>query len=248
MTGKTHKAGGVLCAMVGVQIINSYTHLNSDINPVIQFLITYPFCMWGSTAPDLDHDWSNVEDKNPINYGINKLLHTFNGVSKKSEMVEPVMRERSTKIFKLLSAKHRSWQTHSDLTLFLLFLIRYLLIDKLLLNVGSTVNIDILVLILNGLILGVGVHLFLDMLTRAGITSLIFTGIKKVILSIANGGLREVKPVKIRLVPNNEFFGTDSNGVYEKTVRKVLQTATYIYTMLWCVYSFTNIPIPFIRE
>lgn len=245
MTGKTHKAGGVLCALVGVQIINSYTNLQSEINPLIQFCITYPFCMWGSTAPDLDHDWSNVEDKNPINYAINKGLHFFNELYEKAEMLG---QERKLKLLKTLSARHRSWQTHSDLTLLLLMLLRYLLIDRVLGGFGSSVDVDILTLIANGLILGTGVHLFLDMLTRAGITSVLLTILKKLLVSLVNREWKEVKPVKIRLVPNKEFFGTDSNGTYESTVRKVLQVATYIYTALWLLYRYTNFNLPFITR
>lgn len=245
MTGKTHKAGGVLCALVGVQVINSYTNLSNEISPLIQFCITYPFCMWGSTAPDLDHDWSNVEDKNPINYAINKVLHFFNELYEKAEMVG---QEKHLKLFKALSARHRSWQTHSDLTLLLLFVLRYLLIDKFLAGFTSSVDVDILILIINGLLLGTGVHLFLDMLTRAGIKSLILTVVKKVVVSLANGKWKDVKPVKIRLVPNREFFGTDSNGTYESTVRKVIQTTTYIYAVLWLVYRYTNFSLPFITR
>lgn len=242
MTGKTHKAGGVLCALVGVQIINSYTNLQSDISPLIQFCITYPFCMWGSTAPDLDHDWSNVEDKNPINYAINKGLHIFNELYEKAEMLG---QEKRLKLLKTLSARHRSWQTHSDLTLVILMLLRYLLIDKVLNGFGSSVDVDILILIINGLILGTGVHLFLDMLTRAGITSILLTVIKKLVVSLVNMRWKDVKPVKIRLVPNKEFFGTDSSGTYESTVRKILQVTTYIYTALWLVHRYTNFNLPF---
>ena len=57
MTGNTHRAGGMLCSVVGFALLKEQGLLLPEINPCIQWLVMYPFCYWGSTASDLDHNW-----------------------------------------------------------------------------------------------------------------------------------------------------------------------------------------------
>lgn len=246
MMGKTHKAGGVLCALAGIQVINSITPLASDISPIIQFMVAYPFCMWGSTAPDLDHAWSNVEDKNPINYGIHKVLHVFNEVCDKAEMLG---NRKNFKLLKILACSHRSWQTHSELTMLLLLVIRSLVLVGLLGFIGiSGVNKDLVVLIVNGIIMGVGAHLFLDLFTVDGLKIVSLTLIKGIFVSVMKHKLTPVKAVTFRLVPKMDLFstGTDEGREYEKNVRKVLTVTTYMYTACWLlcnVFGFNILDI-----
>lgn len=243
MMGKTHKAGGVLCALAGIQVINSVTPLTSDIHPIIQFMVSYPFCMWGSTAPDLDHAWSNVEDKNPINWGIHRALHVFNEMRDKAEMLG---NKKNLKLLKIFSCSHRSWQTHSELTILLLLVIRYLILMGLLGSVSITaVNRDLLVLVLNGIIMGVGAHLFLDSLTVDGLKIVSLTLIKGLIVSIMKGKFTTVKAVTFRLVPKMDLFstGTEIGEEYEKIVRRVLTVTTYMYTACWLLFNVFNLDI-----
>lgn len=240
MMGKTHKAGGVLCALAGIQVINSITPITSDIHPLLQFAIAYPFCMWGSTAPDLDHDWSNVEDKNPINWGIHKLLHIGNELADTAKKLGDA---KKYKRLKLLSCNHRSWQTHSDFTIVFLLILRWLISFGIIGNFSiGLVNRDIAILILNGIVVGIGAHLFLDLLTVAGLKLLSVTFLKFIAVSIIRRKFTPVKIVTFRLVPKTDMFstGTEMGEKYEKTVRQVLSVTTYLYSFCWilcCVFK-----------
>src|SRR5215469_7517570 len=88
MMYKTHKAGGVLGALVGFEIMRQQGVLIDDISYWAQLLVIYPAASWGSTSPDLDHHINSVKEQTPFNLVMHKLLHITN-------------------------PKHRSWQTHS---------------------------------------------------------------------------------------------------------------------------------------
>ena len=113
MQGKTHRIGGVLCAATGYVLLSSKGLLLKDVNPLLQLAVMYPFAIYGSVMPDLDHHWESAPVRDPVSWGINKVLHLANG---KSNIAKPL---------KLFDAKHRSWQTHSDIFLILLIQFPY---------------------------------------------------------------------------------------------------------------------------
>ena len=43
MTGKTHKAGGMLCTIVGFTILKENGLLINNVNEGVQWLMMYPF-------------------------------------------------------------------------------------------------------------------------------------------------------------------------------------------------------------
>lgn len=141
-----------------------------DVNPYIQLLVMYPASSWGATAPDLDHHWGSVKEKTPFNMLVHKILH-------------------------LTDPSHRSWQTHSILVTGGLCALLYSLVmwgDRIW-GTGSLGSFDWIIvrLITVGMLVGVASHLFLDMMSTAGIWSY-------------PGGF------KLRIVPATPFFATDS--------------------------------------
>lgn len=210
MTGKTHRIGGVLCCLAGYSLLQSKGYLIQGVSPLVQLTVMYPFSIYGSIVSDLDHNPKSAPAKDPFSVGINKILHLSTGICKKAS-------ERNKNLNPLLSvlnAKHRSWQTHSDL-----FLILAVMLSHWLLN-GTFSGVDVIIirLISLGLILGIMSHMILDMLTPEGIWSLI---------SIAISKLTGIKtPKKIHLVPSKKFFATD--GPWEECVRKIMLFVCWI--------------------
>lgn len=204
MTGKTHRVGGVLCVLGGYTLLESNGLLLGNVSPLVQLVVMYPFAIYGSTVSDLDHNWHSSPSKDVVSLAINKVLHLTNGV------VDRVGENtRYSKFLSIFDAKHRSWQTHSDLFLALMVIISAILIK------GSAVTSDALILrlISIGLILGIISHLFLDMLTPEGIWSITSTFIRKV-------SKNKLVPQKISLVPDSVYFRT--GGEWEKLVRSVM--------------------------
>ena len=119
MTGKTHRAGGFLCSVVGFALLRENNLLLPNVNEGLQWLMMYPFCMWGSVASDLDHHWQSCPMKDPPSYVVNKLLHLTAPVQKSLEKAGD-KKSGVYKVAKTFNASHRSWQTHSDLTLFVM--------------------------------------------------------------------------------------------------------------------------------
>ena len=194
MQGKTHRVGGVLCAVAGYTILESKGLLLSNVNPLLQLAVMYPFAIYGSVFSDLDHHWESAPAKDPVSWCVNKVLHLTTGkVQYHGKKFNP------SSIF---DAKHRSWQTHSiEFLLILLGFIYYLG------TIGTTVDSTILRLVLNGFTFGIVSHLILDTLTPEGILFAIPTLIKGTKVSIS-------------FVPKSEFFAT--GGPWEKLVRLVM--------------------------
>lgn len=206
MQGKTHRVGGALSAVLGFTILKSSEMLLPDVNPILQLIVMYPFAIYGSTVSDLDHNWNSAPSKDPISKGINTLLHLTSKVDK------------SGKKFSLLGifdAKHRSWQTHSDVFL-LLFMFLGIYVGNM--SIGN-VNIIIFKLVILGFILGIISHLLLDALTPEGIWFLIPSICKK-------------RKVTFRLVPKTRTTFFSTGGPWETIVRKVL----WVVTILLLVY------------
>lgn len=210
MEGKTHKLGGVLCALAGYRILESNGMLIEDVSPLLQLAVIYPFAIYGSVFSDLDHGWQSVPARDPISYVVNKVLHLTTGVRKKTNS--------KNFIVSLFDARHRSWQTHSDLFLFSLIFISVMLLNSSMIGVSGT----IFKLISMGFIIGVVSHLILDSLTPEGIWFIIPSIIKQ-------------EKVSFRLVPKTKFFAT--GGPWEKLVRAVMSIAIAFY-MISIAYSY----------
>lgn len=228
MTGKTHRVGGMLCCFGGYTLLKANGMLLGDVNPLLQLVVMYPFAIYGSTVSDLDHDWHSAPSRDIISYGINKVLHL-------SSKVRDGMNEKSltSKALGVFDAKHRSWQTHSDL-----FLALMIMLSMWLLGSGiSSVDQVIVRLISVGLVLGVISHLVLDMLTPEGVWSIIMCILGKVT------GSRKL-PRKISFVPNIEFFRT--GGTWETIIRWLMWGACF-FLFAKIVLEYSPYSIDFLK-
>jgi hypothetical protein len=238
MTGKTHRAGGMLCSIIGFEILRQKGLLLPDVNEGVQWLVMYPFTMWGSIASDLDHHWDSCPDKSYPSWFINKALHITAPIKKSLDKTLNESQKKHNPVYKVadfLNASHRSWQTHSDLTLIAMIYLLHLIIAGKFTSLG-TLDISILTLILTGVCLGVVAHFILDVLTPEGvwITGLV---ILNRIVRLVNPRLKI--PEKLHIVPHQKFFAT--GGKWEEFVNKVLKIAT-IVAIVWFLGSLL-IPI-----
>lgn len=145
MLGKTHKVGGCLAMLISFSIMQKQNLLIDNINPLVQLMVMYPACSWGSTASDLDQNDNAIPEKTPFSILIHKVLS-------------------------LVNCKHRSWQTHSlGVTgVFCVLCIEIVaLIEKY--DLMTFESINILRLIITGFSVGILSHLLLDSITMAGI-------------------------------------------------------------------------------
>lgn len=202
MTGKTHRVGGMLCVLGGFTYLESKGLLLRNVNPLLQLTVMYPFALYGSIVSDLDHNANSIPSKDIVSVAINRVLHLTSGLNESTG--------GKNKVFGLLDAKHRSWQTHSDLFLVALMYALYQMVMETKL---ATVESVIWSLVGMGFILGVISHLVLDMITPEGIWSFILVGISKV-----TG--KKLIPKKLRLVPDSKFFST--GGPWESLIRNIL--------------------------
>lgn len=202
MTGKTHRVGGMLCVLGGFTYLESKGLLLRNVNPLLQLTVMYPFALYGSIVSDLDHNANSIPSKDIVSVAINRVLHLTSGLNESTG--------GRNKVFGILDAKHRSWQTHSDLFLVALMYVLYQMVMETKL---ATVESVIWSLVGMGFILGVISHLVLDMITPEGIWSFILVGISKV-----TG--KKLIPKKLRLVPDSKFFST--GGPWESLVRNIL--------------------------
>ena len=143
MTGPTHKQFAVQFAFIAMMIMHSSAM--SQINYYLALPIVLLISKYGALFPDVDHDWSNVKEKNVPNRIINSLIRITGG-------------------------HHRSWQTHSLDICLLTGLVAYFLPSILVEKIGmSQVNKEVLSLIFVGFYSGWISHLFADMLNGVGI-------------------------------------------------------------------------------
>lgn len=202
MTGKTHRVGGMLCVLGGFTYLESKGLLLRNVNPLLQLTVMYPFALYGSIVSDLDHNANSIPSKDIVSVAINRVLHLTSGLNESTG--------GRNKVFGILDAKHRSWQTHSDLFLVALMYALYQMVMETKL---ATVESVIWSLVGMGFILGVISHLVLDMITPEGIWSILLVGVGRV-----TGN--KVMPKKLRLVPDSKFFST--GGPWESLVRNIL--------------------------
>lgn len=231
MTGKTHKQGGMLISIVGFAILRAKGLLLPDVNLFLQWLIIYPFCIWGSVASDLDHHWEACPQKDYPSWILNHLLHITAPLQKlMDKTLSESQKKRSFgyKVAKFFNASHRSWQTHSDLTLLLLILLlMYVLSGRI--TIFGTFDIAIIQMVITGVVLGGIAHFILDMLTPEGIWLAGFS----VINTITR---KHILPYKMHLVPHTKAFAT--GGKWELFIRKVLQVFTVIAIVWFLITIF----------
>ena len=225
MTGGTHKAGGMLMSIVGFALLKNNNLLAQDVNLGLQWLVIYPFCMWGSVASDLDHNANVIPMKDYPSKLINKALHI-------TKPIEDAMEQNKDnflyKFSHLFNARHRSWQTHSDLTLGIMIFLLYQLLTVQTLGSLNAADLIILRLVLMGICIGVLAHFLLDIITPEGIWLVGFCIINKLIK-------HKVLPEKLHLVPKgHSFFAT--GGKWESFIRKVLEISTWV-ALVWLLVS-----------
>jgi hypothetical protein len=229
MTGKTHRAGGMLASIVGFAILRQKGLLLSDVNEGLQWLVIYPFTMWGSIASDLDHHWDSCPQKDYPSRAINLALHITKPVKDSMDKNLTNSQKEHNIVYKtadLLNASHRSWQTHSDLTLFLILYLLNSVISGKILSL-SAVDTALAILVLTGITLGIISHFILDCITPDGIW-LVGLAILDKLLKLFNPRINI--PKKLHLVPKTAFFAT--GGKWEEFVQKVLKIATVV-AVIW---------------
>lgn len=208
MTGKTHRVGGALCALAGYSLLEQKGLLIHDVSPLLQLGVMYPFAIYGSVVSDLDHHWESAPCKDILSWGINKVLHLTTKLKSKNPIIN------------IFNAKHRSWQTHSDL-----FLVSILVLSDWLLTSATGAESILINLVFSGLLLGIISHMILDMLTPEGIWSVILVLIKGFLKKVLKIKIKAF-PTKIHFVPKSSFFATD--GPWEEIVRKMMWVLCFI--------------------
>lgn len=216
MQGNTHRMGGV-CAALGAYIIaDNNGLLLTGVTPALQLAVIYPFSMWSSTASDLDHHKGSIPSRDPASMLIYHALHLG---KKPAEMLEKRPGGKKTfayKFFNLFNAKHRAWQTHSDLALAVIIGTLWLTVYSQW-AIFSGTDASIAALILTGIACGLVAHIVLDGITPEGIWIMPMVWIKKLT------GNKHIKE-KWGLVPGGKFFTTeikkDPKTGQTKTVKK----------------------------
>lgn len=231
MTGKTHQVGGEFCVVAGFIFLNQNGYLLKDVNPYLQLLTMYPFAIWGSKALDLDHGEGSIPMRDIFSRFIHKLLHlTKNGYQRaKVKLDDPNVsaKDKRTlrkslryKFYKFFNASHRSWQTHSDLTLAvivgLLASFNYIFLSL------GIIDQALMHLILVGTTLGMLSHLVLDALTTDGIHLLLTRLINVTVFR----KVRFQLPEKLHLVPRSKRFSCESK--WESFVKGLLSILTIL--------------------
>lgn len=227
MEGKSHRVGGVLAALGGYYMLKEQGFLIEGVTPLVQLAIIYPFSIVGSLLPDQDHHEESAPMKDVISLTFCKILHLTTKTRKRMKASGVSEKNTLYRLLGIFDAKHRSWQTHSDLSF---FLICWMLLSIMSSSGGLLTAEGIIIKLISiGLVLGLLSHLVLDMLTPSGVWCLLFVGLNKLIG-------RRVLPEKIHFVPNRKFFAT--GGTWESWWRWGMGVVSFfvffyiIYTML----------------
>lgn len=236
MTGDTHKAGGMFVSVVGFYLLKKNGLLLQNANEGLQWLMMYSFTMWGSIASDLDHNKHAIPSKDIPSRAVNTVLHITEPIKRSMEKHKSKAELKKSVVYNVantLCAKHRSWQTHSDLTLFILLFLLNMLFHNSSLGV---LDHSFLLIILMGVSLGVIAHLFLDILTPEGIWLIGFKVLN--IIRLHFNPRAKKLPEKLRLVPKAHFFATGES--WEEFVQKVLK----VLTVLSIIYLVITLLLP----
>lgn len=190
MTGTTHRAFSVTFAIGGAYAL---THFGlTPVNPLVAAPVLLMSARYGALMPDVDHHWSSVSEKTLPNRIINGFIHLTGGT-------------------------HRSWQTHSwDIYLVLLAILMFF--PKEVIAPLGVPTLSVMYMVLYGVMLGWGSHLFADMLTPAGIRLFCWS------------------KFKLRLVPKWAMFATGSQ--WEDmcfSAMKVINTVVGLAYVGWCL-------------
>lgn len=227
MEGKSHRVGGVLAALGGYYMLKEQGFLIEGVTPLAQLAIIYLFSIVGSLLPDQDHHEESAPMKDVISLTFCKVLHLTTKTRKRMKASGVSEKNTLYRLLGIFDAKHRSWQTHSDLSF---FLICWMLLSIMSSSGGLLTAEGIIIKLISiGLVLGLLSHLVLDMLTPSGVWCLLFVGLNKLIG-------RRVLPEKIHFVPNRKFFST--GGTWESWWRWGMGVVSFfvffyiIYTML----------------
>ncbi|GHU92671.1 hypothetical protein FACS1894208_00240 [Clostridia bacterium] len=192
MTGPTHRAFSVTFALCGSVAL---THFGmSEVNPLVAAPVLLMAARYGALLPDVDHHWDSVSDKTFPNRVINGFINITGGT-------------------------HRSWQTHSW-DIYLLFLAIALFFPREVLDPLGTPTVSVLYMLVYGVLLGWGSHLFSDMLTPQGVRLVCW------------------RKFKLRLVPKIHMFAT--NSAWEDICFKVMKFVNVfvgIAYLGWCTYT-----------
>lgn len=236
MTGKTHKMGGMLVSVVGFTVLKKNGLLLPDVNEGIQWLAMYPFCMWGSIASDLDHHWDSCPSKDIPSWFVHKALHITEPVYKRLDNKLSNSEKKSSILYKtskFLTARHRSWQTHSDLTFVAMLWLLYSLVNGKF-SIFTSTDILLLTFMLTGVCLGIVAHFILDLLTPEGVWNTIVVLINRFILK----GKLPRHYEKWHFVPKMKCFATGSS--WEDFVYKVLRVLTII-AVVYLLFDVFNL-------
>lgn len=217
MEGKTHYIGGAVGALAGYQFMRSSGALlpSEVLSPTLQLLVIYSAGLYGAQWCDIDHHIDSSPLKDPISLVMNKILHFANPHYKALDKTLTGKQKRDSlgyKWYKFLRCVHRSWQTHSEFTLILLYILYNLpnFVDGVM---TGYIDMTLLRLIVTGLTFGVLSHIILDLFTVEGIPTAVGT-----FISIFYPRIPVLK--RLRLVPKSGIFVTGSR--YEKIVRSLL--------------------------
>jgi len=146
----------------------------------------------------------------------------------------------------LFGAKHRSWQTHSDLTLIAVLILLWSVIhERIGIGVLTQVDSAVITLCLTGFALGIVAHFILDMLTPSGVWCMVGITLNWLMSIIRNKTIR-ILPEKIHIVPPFRIFSTGGN--WETLVRFLVRMATTLqvaYIFIYIVYPQFKQFIPF---
>ena len=223
MTKKTHESGGMLFSVIGFYLLSSRNLLLSDVNMVLQWLIIYIFCQWASTISDNDHHWASCPHRDFLGFIFYFTIHIGSPILKLLVRCGVSKTSKIYKFFSIFSARHRSWQTHSDLTLFCVVYCLFKIMRGEILQLNA-VDTAIASLVLTGISMGVLAHLVLDAITPKGIWLFI-----PMVINLFMEGNKKPMIEKLVLVPKTEYFST--GGSWEDLVRKFLVVTTYISAM-----------------
>lgn len=241
MTGKTHRVGGMLGGLIGFSVLKDKGLLIQDVSEPLQLVVMYASSMYGSVLLDMDHDWSKCPSKDVISWVIWKILHLTTPIRKfllRDGKIRKWLYKKLKGLLEFFDSKHRSWQTHSDLTLMLILYLIITLPSK----VGLTMDGVLITLLGEGILFGVISHLSLDMLTTDGIWSFILAPVKL----IKKSAKKDTKDwlARLSLVPDIKFFSTDdSNTPWERLIRGIMKVVIVFVMIrivyLWSPYRFT---------
>lgn len=223
MQGPTHRDGGTAAALGGFLALGSASV--TVIHPLIGLAVMYPFAVWASTAPDLDHDPGSVwADLKPGKKSKGQSIPSKDIVSRSISYVlhlgKPFRGKPGMGFASLLDCKHRSWQTHSEIPLLAVFGLLYWF------STGVTgfnaAELAILTWIVWGLGYGFFAHLVLDLLTPEGLPFATGMLLNKILHT-------SIFPKKIKIIPHVPptehgkpgFFST--GGTWEAIVFWVLR-------------------------